>query len=262
MFFLKKKKKTKKNKSVLTQQKLSKIPIFYIIFPVITSIAAVYLIKFHRPVRPIKTIVLLDPEHVLSDSEKSAMSNNSKSSPQEIASSIGHFGLYSSIQTYAVKPDELEIAVKKRVFVLKTKLNSQEFLIDNTGNIVKIVDSSIYPLKEVTGLFEHHNKALEFDSLSALILAKDEKKNVATMVELEQTLTKNQFNFKRLGFLLFRGAVVYLDDSVEIVFGHGPFEKKMLKLNELLKQSTAAKKRLSRIELDFVGKAFVKEATW
>ncbi len=260
LFF--KRKKTRKNKSVLAQQRLRKYSVIYFVLPIIFMTGVWLFFQKYIPLETIQIISVSDPHNLLSENEILNITDSPRESARSALLSIGSRGLYSKVQAYKVAATKLQVAVIKRKFILKTKINGQDFYIDKAGNVVRISGALMGELKEVTGLFDHQNKTLEFDNLSALILTKDDRKNLGTLVELEETLTKNQFKFQKLGFLRFRGATALLDEPLEIVFGHGPFEKKMLKLKDILKQTKMSEKHLTRIELDFLGKAFVKEAAW
>ena len=65
---------------------------------------------------------------------------------------------------------------------------------------------------------------------------------------------------KSIEFKRFRGFFVVLQTSeTEVALGRSPFSGKLVRLHEILKRLEKTSSTAARIELDYQGKAFIKE---
>jgi hypothetical protein len=82
---------------------------------------------------------------------------------------------------------------------------------------------------------------------------------VRDALDVWRLVEENNIPVKQLNFQKFRGYALTLQDDTEIVIGLKPFAYKLKKLNDILTGLARDGIVASRIELDYEGKAFIKE---
>ncbi|MCX6124839.1 MAG: hypothetical protein NTV34_08840 [Proteobacteria bacterium] len=111
----------------------------------------------------------------------------------------------------------------------------------------------------LTGIFDNRSLPFHFDRSEKLITTAVERDLLLDAIALSAQLTKPPFELKSISHQGFRGFAVVLSDNTEIFLGASPFEYKLEKLLNILGKLKSQGSSASRIELDYDGKAFVKE---
>ena len=111
----------------------------------------------------------------------------------------------------------------------------------------------------VSGVFDARGTNLQLDRSAKVITTTEEQAILLNALNLWRLCAAQNLAVKVMTYQKFRGFDVRMEDSSEVVLGTAPFEYKIEKLvgifTKLRKQGVAA----SRIELDYDGKAFIKE---
>lgn len=111
----------------------------------------------------------------------------------------------------------------------------------------------------VSGIFESRAANLQLDRSARLVTTQDEQAVLRNVIALWRLCANQNIILRTINYQKFRGFDVKIDDGSEVILGSAPFEYKVEKLvgifTKLRKQGVAA----SRIELDYDGKAFIKE---
>jgi hypothetical protein len=125
-------------------------------------------------------------------------------------------------------------------------------------SIISESSSWVRPTVLVTGIFDQRMNPAMDDSLR-VIVTPDERRHLTEAIELWQLALEASFSVKAIGFQKFRGYVLSMAEETEIVIGPKPFEYKLKKLRGILDGLKREGTLAARIELDYGGKAFIKE---
>ncbi len=110
----------------------------------------------------------------------------------------------------------------------------------------------------VTGIFDPASNPA-FDASMKLILTAEHSRHLAEAMDVWEQSLAAHVEVKIVDFQKFRGFAIYTPDNTEIVIGVKPFDYKLKKLRGILDGLKRDGALASRIELDYDGKAFVKE---
>jgi hypothetical protein len=124
---------------------------------------------------------------------------------------------------------------------------------DNAGN-----PSSASPGVIITGVFDQRPNPTVDDSLRVIITA-EERRHLFDALEVWQRSNESGVEIRQINFQKFRGFAVSLADGTEVVLGLKPFDYKLKKLRGILDGLKRDGVAAARIELDYEGKAFIKE---
>lgn len=124
---------------------------------------------------------------------------------------------------------------------------------DNTGN-----PSGASPTVIVTGVFDQRPNPAVDESLR-VITTTDERRHLVDALEVWQKSNESMIELRQINFQRFRGYSISLSDGTEIVLGLKPFDYKLKKLRGILDNLKKDGVAAARIELDYEGKAFIKE---
>jgi hypothetical protein len=114
------------------------------------------------------------------------------------------------------------------------------------------------PTVVVTGVFDQAPNPA-FDQSMKLILTPEQSRHLAEAIEVWQQIATSHVEAKAINFKKFRGFSISTPDDTEIVIGVKPFDYKLKKLRGILDGLKRDGTLAERIELDYEGKAFIKE---
>jgi hypothetical protein len=124
---------------------------------------------------------------------------------------------------------------------------------DNSGN-----PTGARPTVLITGVFDQRPSAV-IDSSQRVVTTPDESRHLLEAIEIWQRAIEAGIEVATINFQRFRGFSICLVDQSEIVIGIKPFDYKLKKLRGILDGLKRDGVVASRIELDYEGKAFIKE---
>jgi hypothetical protein len=99
----------------------------------------------------------------------------------------------------------------------------------------------------------------QLDQSQRVITTSDERRHLEDALEIWGLVRSGEVEIKSISFQKFRGYALILADDTEIVIGLQPFAYKLKKLQNILDGLRRDGIAASRIELDYEGKAFIKE---
>ena len=114
-------------------------------------------------------------------------------------------------------------------------------------------------LSVVNGVFDEHQGNRLFDHSLRLITSPEEKSILLQAISLSTIVANNNLSISGVSYQKFRGYSIKLKDETDVVLGLYPFEHKLEKLKSIQLRLSARGVAASRIELDYDGKAFIKE---
>lgn len=204
-------------------------------------------------------VILLSENGPLTDFDNESLQKNLVSAANEgqplekLAQKAAAAAPLSRINIIRTAPDKVIVKFSRRTPKLRIMLEDQK-LIDSSGFVYGKCCSlpgqeaeSQLPLLE--GLAKIDDRGLVADS--QLVLIKE-------AISLGGALVRFDLNPDRIRYQMHRGFFVVLQpDNLEISFGRGPFEGKLERLRDVLKQ--VDRNKISRVELDYHGKAFIRE---
>lgn len=207
------------------------------------------------------------PDDVKREVYKIASKTLRKGTPAELsylASQVESLGMLDSVKVIRPLADTLVLSANVRMPTLLVSVGSKtRFLTvdgtifgdasDNTGNLSPNVPQVI-----VTGIFD--NKATPgIDASQRIVVSVEESNHIKEAIEIWQRSVESGYEAKTVNFQKFKGFSVVLADETEIVLGLRPFEYKFKKLQGILEGLKRDGVIASRIELNYEGKAFIKE---
>lgn len=157
----------------------------------------------------------------------------------------------------------LVVSVSQRVPLLGVYADKARFLAEDGtvyGDYLTESDpgSPIGPV--VTGIFDNRAESFTSSGNGALDLGAEEVSLLKETAELYKAIRTSNLKIKSMDFRRFRGFFVVLQNSeTEVALGRSPFAGKLTRLNEILTRFEKTSSTAARIELDYQGKAFIKE---
>ncbi|MCX6117919.1 MAG: hypothetical protein NT027_10280 [Proteobacteria bacterium] len=182
----------------------------------------------------------------------------------QLIQTIGSLGMFEKISIVRPQFQTVVIGATVRVPIMTTMINGQLRLVTEEGHIygsssqlAEKADSQ--SLVEVSGIIEKQNADPDFDVTQKMRLSPDESSRLGSAITLRSQALKMGLVFNKIEYQGYRGFSLNMTDSSEIVLGVGPFEYKLEKLAGILTKLKAQGITAARIELDYDGKAFIKE---
>ena len=141
--------------------------------------------------------------------------------------------------------------------LLITKVNGQWHYLSARGKIYTVAERQDYP--QLLGVL---TDGYLLDSEDVVIVEPQEQQIIGQAIELFTMARDGGLPLQKLLFENHRGFRVKITGSdTEIFLGNAPFAAKLHKLREILVSLQSRNRQATRIELDYVDKAFIKEKT-
>jgi hypothetical protein len=187
-----------------------------------------------------------------------------------LSETISAIGRFDHVSILRPQFNTLLVIVKTRVPVMVTNLDGKIRYISEEGNIYiprtteeKNVDANAVgatTLVECIGLIDSkRTHPLQYDGSSKAVLTGQENERTMQAIHLKDLVHKFDLSVKSIHFQGFRGFSFYNEDKTEIVLGQPPFDYKMEKLRGIFAKLRSKGTVAAKIELDYDGKAFIKE---
>lgn len=232
-----------------------------------------FLTSFHIPTRHWDVQIMDGDGDPLSDDLRKDIYRISartlkSGSPSDLASLIsGVEALGTLEQVSVVRPRYQSVVVKasvrKPAMMVTVGPKTRYLTVDGTV-YGELSDDFTAPAAQPTlvtlsGIFETRSGGFQFDHSMRLIVSPDEKTLLLDGLQLGKLVSKQSLEVKSINHQGYRGFAIVLTDGTEVVLGPAPFEYKLEKLLSILGKLKSQGSTASRIELDYDGKAFIKE---
>ena len=207
------------------------------------------------------------PEDVKREIYKIAAKSLRTGSPQELRSlarNVESSGMLESVRVIRPVTDAVILTAELRKPSLLIDVGTKTRFLTADGTIFgDAADSSTQsnhpkPNVRVTGIFDQRPNP-QLDQSQRVITTSDERRHLEDTLEIWGLVRNSGVDIKSISFQKFRGYALILDDDTEIVIGLQPFAYKLKKLQNILDGLRRDGIVASRIELDYEGKAFIKE---
>jgi hypothetical protein len=207
------------------------------------------------------------PEEIRRDVYKLAAKGLKTGTPSELlslAKRINTLGVLESVRVIRPVIDTLILTAKLRRPVLLIDVAGRTQFLTADGTVFGDANHSppnphfILPSVRLTGIFDETRKP-QSDQSNQIITTSSEREYLMDALDIWRLVSENDIPIKQLDFQKFRGYTLTLKDDTEIIIGIKPFEYKLKKLNDILAGLARDGVIASRIELDYEGKAFIKE---
>lgn len=179
---------------------------------------------------------------------------------ETIATTIQKIEVFSQVSVLKLSDTRILVSVKPRVPIMCIDFDRPR-LVSNSGEVYGYADTEGSPPCPTPKLIGVRNKNTKATSLSDLTIALEanEKQIINNAINLVDSAKVNGFSFSTIEYREHRGFIVQMSGLETLIFlGYPPFEDKLKKLSSLLKRIASKGESASRIELDYMGKAFVK----
>jgi len=112
----------------------------------------------------------------------------------------------------------------------------------------------------LTKFFDSQKARFDFAKDATLVLNKDEAKRIKDAIDLHEQAVASQLSLQSITYISHRGFELQLQEPpVVVMVGEPPYAEKLQQLRRLLDKTLENGRQVVRIELDYNGKAFIKE---
>jgi hypothetical protein len=174
-----------------------------------------------------------------------------------LARKMQHTFPISSLHVFKSSPDLLEIQIKKRSPFLVIKGPLRDYILSVDGELYTGLIDSTTQLPYLSGLLD--NRApLSANEDNVIDVTPEDSEVLKDAIQLVLVARSSSFPITNLIYKKFRGFFISTTD-IEVAIGNKPFEIKMERLQQLLKNLESKGVIAKKIEIDYEGKAFVTQ---
>jgi hypothetical protein len=188
-------------------------------------------------------------------------------SPQDLhalARAIESLGMLDAVRVIRPVSDTILVQSNLRKPALLVETGSKIRFLTTDGTVFAdasdpaLTAGSFVPTVLVSGVFASRT-SLALDASMRLPLLDDERRHLLDAIEVWQKTVELGIELQIINYQRFRGFSISLTDGSEIILGLHPFDYKLKKLRSILDGLKRDGIAAARIELDYEGKAFIKE---
>lgn len=210
------------------------------------------------------------PDDIKREVYRVALKNLKTGSPTElklIAKQVESVGSLESVRVVRPLIDTIILSAELRRPTLLIEVGGRLRFLTAEGTVFGDANDNTSqatfarPSVRVTGVFDQRPNP-SMDSSNRLITNTDEKRHLKEILEIWRLVNESSIPITAINFQQFRGYALTLNDDTEIIIGLKPFAYKLKKLGDILAGLARDGIVASRIELDYEGKAFIKERTF
>jgi len=207
------------------------------------------------------------PEEIKREVYRVAARSIKTGSPSELrllAKNVESLGNLESVRVVRPVVDTVVLTAEIRQPALLIDVGGKtRFLANDASVFGDVAEASPHspggrPIVKVMGIFDQRPNPV-VDSSTRVITTSDERRHIQEALEIWRLVAENNISIKSINFQKFRGYALFLSDETEIIIGLKPFDYKLKKLRSILDGLSRDGILASRIELDYEGKAFIKE---
>jgi hypothetical protein len=175
-----------------------------------------------------------------------------------IARQVQQNGQFAKVHVLRTAQSSVAVSVSERKPVMAIEADKLRQLTAEGVVYGEQGDSPALPI--IRGVFDNRAEEFALAEDQSLRLTDDERQVIRESIELWGDANRAGFSVKSLEYRRFRGFFVTLTNSdIEVALGRTPFVEKFGRLQEILKRLEKSGGHAARIELDYQGKAFIKE---
>ncbi|MBP9706898.1 MAG: hypothetical protein KBD78_04590 [Oligoflexales bacterium] len=209
--------------------------------------------------------------HALSDAEhllikkflKKNMSDGTHQELTNLANLIYQNSEFDAVRVYKVAENRLELRLSRRQAFMLIEADAWRLLTENGTIYGRASTSSVEEghFVRLNGIFKNPRSLVRNSSNNFLDVDPEDRGRIMNAIELYKNLTKRNIMIEDIIFDHYRGFSIRLKEpQTEVVLGFGEFDHKLVRMEKIMARLAKDAKYASKIELDFEGKAFIKEA--
>ena len=280
----------RKNKNFLQKQSISRrqkknwLPKFFFVLSILTFISVYYLSTYlyinskgfseylkqklnHTKAIDI-TIKTKDNHHLLAAEEdfvfeiaEKTQSNSDYIDTYMLAKTIQQQSDFAQVVVVNPYPHKYWIVVEKRKALLSIVADKKR-LISQSGEVYGSYQEDLHAhLATVDGIFDKKTQLTKLTN-NSFLLSDKQRELILTCKKLLLFAKDSNVSLKKISYARYRGFYVLLHQpAIKVVVGSSPQRKHFVKLMGLLSSLENTKDNIDTIELDYNGKAFIKEKT-
>lgn len=155
---------------------------------------------------------------------------------------------------------EIKVVIPEPIALIQS---DELMYVSRNGHIFKSshIGSDASKFVTIAGLIDPYQRKASFNKTNKLMLDDKEKLHLGNALSVIKMAEQQGLELKSLNHDEFRGISIELNSGAEVFLGHQPYDKKFLRLTNILANAEQSHSKIERIELDFNGKAFVKKLT-
>ncbi|MDB2446994.1 hypothetical protein N9W79_00045 [bacterium] len=166
---------------------------------------------------------------------------------------------FDRVNVRRVHKDQIEIGVEIPEPVALIEADKLRFVSRNGAVFGKKNKDEKTGFVTIKGLFKTYKGKYKLSKTNKLILNEKLDGYIETSLGLIRLASEMRIPLKSILHNDYRGLAVKLDGDVFVSLGHGPYNKKLERLGTIIEKASQRGEKLSRIELDFAGKAFIQK---
>jgi hypothetical protein len=181
---------------------------------------------------------------------------------QQLADQLLLNSSYEGILLIQQSREQLYLKITQRRPVLLTYADTLRY-VSAKGEVYGLPSpeqTAASALPYLSGIFADKHRQFDVTPQNSVMTTPFEQKILREASALNQMLIEKEMPARSLEYVLHRGFRCQLaKNGATVTFGRAPFDKKIVKLNKVLAHLSDKGKQAARIELDYIGKAFIKE---
>jgi hypothetical protein len=187
---------------------------------------------------------------------KATLRDGSPANLRQFADRVADMGAFSDITVKKVGVREVAVAFKRHKPFAAIHLAGKAFTL-TTGGAVVAGNPEQATLE--SAVVVDFGEEIEADEIvhGEVVLTPDELEETAEAVALIRSNESHGVTLRRASFDRGTGWMLLTESETEVLIGRKPFKPKLQKMRDILKGDNANK--ISRIELNYRNKAFIKE---
>jgi cell division septal protein FtsQ len=192
----------------------------------------------------------------IQNAAKTVLRDGSPGNLKQFAEKIADIGAFSNITVKRVGVREVAVAFKRHRPFAAVQLATKTYTLTTVGAIVA---NSPDPSQLESQVAVDFGDAIDSSDLSngEVALNAQQLEDTVEAIALIRANDLHGVKLRRASFDLGTGWTLLTESDTEVLVGRKPFKPKLLKMREILKGENATK--ISRIELNYRNKAFIKE---
>lgn len=174
-----------------------------------------------------------------------------------IAGAVRNSGLFGHVGVKNYARGKIAISYKRRQPVAKVETG---YLLSSSGQIYSSRTEHFGADEHIvlSGIWEPESRPKSRRDRS-LVLSSKQMNTVTEMEELIELMSKVDLSVRGIHFVAFRGFELTMNhQEIKVAIGMSPFATKLDRLKRILEAKPGESSTISRIELDYQGKAFIK----
>lgn len=205
------------------------------------------------------TRLSLDEKKLIDQKIQKHLLTGSRDELQRLSDSILMYTSFDRVSIKRITQDKIKISLEIPEPVALIKADKLRYVSANGAIFGSKKETEKTGYVTIDGIFKYYKGNFEFSNTNKLIVPESITSNILQTLELKKLADSEKIEISSIKFNDYRGLALVLEQGAFVSLGHGPYDKKLQRLNNIIKKSEQNNEPISRIELDFAGKAFIQK---